>query len=136
MLTFDEVRNDLKSLRHIEYSIQATQEASTRLKRQLEICKQSKFISPDELHKLKNSIEKLDSNEFIKQSIEKKEKYFEAISHLEEPNKTIIVDLIINGTKYKEIALKLHFSIECIKKRSNKAINDIKTYINKKYSNL
>jgi len=77
-------------------------------------------------------MEKLDANGFIKQSILKKEQYFEAISHLAPINQTIIIDSVINGVTYWKIGNKLGFSDETIKKRVSRSILNIVNYLNKK----
>lgn len=130
IITFEQVRHDLRNLKHIEYSIQTFTEAHNKLQRQYEQHKNN-GASEEDLRKLSESIKKLDANGLIKQSIEKKDKYFEAIAHLESVNKTIIIDSVINGVTYWKIGNKLGYSDETIKKRVNKSIKQIVDYINK-----
>lgn len=131
MITFEQVKQDLRNLKHIEYSIQTFTEAHDKLQKQYDKHKQDKSATDEDLKKLQLSLEKLDTNEFIKKSIEKKEQYFEAISHLEPINQTIIIDSVINGVTYWRIGNKLGFSEIAIKKRVNKSIRQIVDYLNK-----
>lgn len=131
MVNFEQVKQDLRNLKHIEYSIQTFTEAQEKLQKQYEKHKQTKSATDEDLQKLKESMDKLDANGFIKQSILKKDQYFEAISHLEPINQTIIVDSVINGVTYWKIGNKLGFSEVAIKKRVNKAVRQIVDYLNK-----
>ena len=130
MVSFEQVKQDLRNLKHIEYSIQTFTEAFNKLQMQYEKQKGSN-ASEEDLKRLNDSINKLDPNGLIKQSIEKKEKYFVAISHLDPINQTIIVDSIINGVTYWKIGNKLGYSEVAIKKRVNKSIKQIVDYLNK-----
>ena len=131
MVNFEQVKQDLRNLKHIEYSIQTFTEAQEKLQKQYEKHQQDKSATDEDLKKLKESMDKLDANGFIKQSILKKEQYLEAISHLEPINQTIIVDSVINGVTYWKIGNKLGFSEVAIKKRVNKAVRQIVDYLNK-----
>ena len=130
MVSFEQVKKDLRNLKHIEYSIQTFTEAQEKLQRQYDKHKQNESAKAEDLHKLKESMKKLDVNGFIKQSILKKEKYFEAISHLEPINQTIIVDSVINGVAYWKIGNRIGFSEVAIKKRVNKSVKQIVDYLN------
>ena len=130
MVSFEQVKQDLKNLKHIEYLIQTFTDAQERLQKQYDKHK-SNGATEEDLNKLKESMKKLDTDGFIKESILKKEKYFEAISNLEPINQTIIIDSIINGVTYWKIGNKLHFSEITIKKRVNKSIRQIVGYLNK-----
>lgn len=130
MVSFEQVKQDLRNLKHIEYSIQTFTEAYNKLQMQYDKQRGSN-ASEEDLKRLNDSIKKLDPNGLIKQSIEKKEKYFEAISHLESINQTIIIDSVINGVTYWKIGNKLGYSEVAIKKRVNKSIRQIVDYINK-----
>ena len=123
MVTFEQVKKDLRNLRHIEYSIRTFSEARSRLQHQYDECEKAGDV--ETLEKLKESISKLDANGFIKRSIVKKDKYFKAIACLEPMNQTIIIDSVINGVPYWKIGNQLGFSEVAIKKRVNKAINQI-----------
>lgn len=130
MVSFEQVKQDLRNLKHIEYSIQTFTEAHEKLQKQYEKHKQNESATDEDLQKLKESMEKLDANGFIKQSILKKEQYFEAISHLEPINQSIIIDSVINGVTYWKIGNKLGFSEVAIKKRVNKSVRQIVDYLN------
>ena len=131
MITFEQVKQDLRNLKHIEYSIQTFTEAQDKLIKQYEKHKNNPESTKKDLEKLQDSLNKLDTNGFIKQSIEKKEKYLEAISHLEPINQTIIIDSVINGVTYWKIGNRLGFSEVAIKKRVNKCVRQIVEYLNK-----
>ncbi len=130
MVSFEQVKQDLRNLKHIEYSIQTFTEAQEKLQKQYEKHKQNKSATDEDLQKLKESMEKLDANGFIKKSILKKEQYFEAISHLEPINQSIIIDSVVNGVTYWRIGNKLGFSEVAIKKRVNKSVRQIVNYLN------
>lgn len=131
MASFEQVKQDLRNLKHIEYSIQTFTEAQDKLIKQYEKHKDNPNANKEDLDKLQESLRKLDANGLIKKSIEKKEKYFEAISHLDSINQTIILDSIINGVTYWKIGNKLGFSEIAIKKRVNKSVRQIVDYLNK-----
>ena len=132
MVTFEQVKKDLRNLRYLECSIRTFTEANEKLKKQYEKHKEDKNSAEEELKKLEEARKKLDTNGFIKKSIEKKQRYFDAISHLEPINQTIIIDSVINGETYWKIGIKLSFSEIAIKKRVNKSIGQIVEYLNKK----
>ena len=132
MLSFEQVKKDLRSLKHLEYSIQTFTEAHERLKKQYEVHKKDGLSTEAELKKLLDAINRLNASEFIRKSIEKKGRYFEAISQLEPMNQTIIIDSVINGVTYWKIGNKLGYSDETIKKRVNKSIKQIVKILNNK----
>jgi DNA-directed RNA polymerase specialized sigma24 family protein len=132
MLSFEQVKKDLRSLKHLEYSIQTFTEAHERLKKQYEAHKNDGLSTEAELKKLLDAINRLNTSEFIRKSIEKKDRYFEAISQLEPMNQTIIIDSVINGVTYWKIGNKLGYSDETIKKRVNKSIKQIVKILNNK----
>ena len=132
MLSFEQVKKDLRSLKHLEYSIQTFTEAHERLKKQYEAHKNDGLSTEAELKKLIDAINRLNASEFIRKSIEKKDRYFEAISQLEPMNQTIIIDSVINGVTYWKIGNKLGYSDETIKKRVNKSIKQIVKILNNK----
>ena len=132
MLSFEQVKKDLRSLKHLEYSIQTFTEAHERLKKQYEAHKNDGLSTEAELKKLLDAINRLNASEFIRKSIEKKDRYFEAISQLEPMNQTIIIDSVINGVTYWKIGNKLGYSDETIKKRVNKSIKQIVKILNNK----
>ena len=130
MLSFEQVKKDLRSLKHLEYSIQTFTEAHERLRKQYEAHKNDGLSTEVELKKLLDAINRLDASKFIRKSIEKKDKYFEAISQLEPMNQTIIVDSVINGVTYWKIGNKLGFSEIAIKKRVERSIRQIMEIVN------
>ena len=130
MVTFEQVKKDLRNLKHLEYSIQTFLVASEKFKKQYENHREN-GATEEQLKIFKESIDKLDANEFIKQSILKKEQYFDAISHLEPINQTIIIDSVINGETYWKIGNKVGFSEVAIKKRVNKSIRQIVSHLKK-----
>lgn len=127
-MTFEQVKRELRNLRHIEYAIRTFSEARSRLLHQYEEC--AKTEDTETLEKLKESISKLDANEFIRKSIVKKDLYFNAIACLEPINQTIIIDSVINGVPYWKIGKQLGFSEVAVKKRVNKAIHQIAEIMN------
>ena len=129
MVTFEEVRKDLRSLKHLEYSIQVFNNACDNLNKQYESYLKSS-AKLEEIEKLKESILKLNTEGIIKKSIEKKDKYFQVISKLEPIERTIIIDSVINGVTYWEIGRRLNYSSETIKKKVNKAISKIVEILN------
>lgn len=130
LVTLEEVKRDLKSLKHLEYSIRAFGVACENLQKQYDFYKNAGGVSED-VERLRVAIKNLKISELIKSSIAKKEKYFEAIAFLEPINRTIIVDSVINGCTYWQIGKKLGYSDEAIKKRVNKAIKQIAEFVNK-----
>lgn len=129
-VTYEQVKKDLRNLKHLEYSIQTFTQANERLKRQYELHKKDGLSTEAELEKLLEAIKRLDASKFIRKSIEKKDKYFSAISQLEPMNQTIIVDSVINGVTYWKIGNKLGFSEIAIKKRVERSIRQIMEIIN------
>ena len=77
------------------------------------------------------TIEKLDTNEYIKKSLEKKTRYLNAIAQLDGENQSIIIDAVINGTKYEKVANKVFLSYETVRKRIYNSVNQIVDILNK-----
>jgi len=132
MLSFEEVKKDLTSLKHLEYSIHTFTEAHERLNKQYALHKEKNLSTEAELKKLKDAIDRLNASDFIKKSIEKKDRYFEAIAKLDPMNQTILVDFVINGEAYWKIGNKLGFSSEGVRKRVRRAIKQIVKILNQK----
>ena len=129
MITVDEVRKDLKSLKHLEYSIRVFERSCELLNKQYESYLKSGANSND-IEKLKKSIEKLNTSGLIAKSLEKKDKYFSAIGKIDEIDRIIIIDSVINGVTYWEIGRKLNYSVDAIKKRVGKALLSLVDILN------
>lgn len=132
MKTFTEsvIKKDLKNLKYFNNSVKIFETASNYFKKQYELAKQLSFLSKEEMESLNRCIELIDSNKYISQSIELKEKYLNALNKLDEFTKAIIVDAFINDCTYVEISLKMFCSVETVKRRVKSGIEQLVEILN------
>ena len=130
MLTESKVKSDLRNLRYFNNSVKIFERASKYFVNQYNLAKQNGYLTKDELISLENCIKFIDSNTFVKQSIEQKEKYMRAINMLDSFTKAIIVDAFINDCTYTQISQKMYCSEETVKRRVKSGISDILDIMN------
>ena len=130
MLTESKVKSDLRNLRYFNNSVKIFERASKYFVNQYNLAKQNGYLTKDELISLENCIKFIDSNTFVKQSIEQKEKYMRAINMLDSFTRAIIVDAFINDCTYTQISQKMYCSEETVKRRVKSGISDILDIMN------
>jgi DNA-directed RNA polymerase specialized sigma24 family protein len=114
-MTLEQVINELKFLSLRNKSIEALLELEKRNKKRYDYL--VSIGRTDEAEKLANKTLEWKIGEQIQGIVDIEAKYKDAIQRLPEPDKTIAVLRFIKGLKTKEIAARLHYKEDAIKKR-------------------
>ena len=117
MFTEAKIKKDLKNLKYFNNSIKVYKEASEYFKRQYNLAKNNNLLTDAEVKELESCIELIDSNTYVSQTMELKERYFREIAKLDDFTRTIIVDVFINESTYLDISKKMYCSTETVKRR-------------------
>lgn len=116
----EQIKSDLRQIRHLSHSIDTKISAKERLERQKVLLKDAA-----ETDKIERVISSLHIDEHIAKATTLEEKYISAIQKLSPTEQIIIVDSYINGLTYWQIGEKIGYSESGIKKRVNKIIEKI-----------
>ena len=128
--TESRVKNDLKNIKYFNNSVKIYENASKYFKKQYEQAQNHNLFNDDELEILKNCVDLIDCNKFVKESIKLKERYLKNLAKLDSQTQTIIVDAFINDSTYVEISIKMYCSIETIKRRVKNGIEKLTKLMN------
>lgn len=126
-MTEEQVRKDLREWRKQEHAINACIEARGRMQKQVQIL--IDFGMTAEADKVSKQIEMLNIEKLIDNAKNKRERYIKAIERLNDIDKTIIVESIINGKSYMQLSRTLAYSEANIKWLAKNAIKKICTYL-------
>ena len=123
MLSEEQVRKDLREWRKQEHAIKTCLDAKARMERQVQILVD--FGKLEEAEKISQQIKMLNIDKLIETAQSKRENYIRAIEQLNNIDKTIIIDSVINGKSYLCLSRELAYSEANIKWRAKNAIKKI-----------
>lgn len=126
-MTEEQVRKELREWRKQEHAINACIEARERMQKQVQILIDFGMLA--EADKVSKQIEMLNIEKLIENAKNKRENYIKAIDRLNDIDKTIIVESIINGKSYMQLSRTLAYSEANIKWLAKNAIKKICAYL-------
>ena len=130
IFTETRIKNDLKSLKYFNNSVKIYERASSYFKEQYEMAKKNGMLTGKEMEGLEKCINLIDSNTFVNQTVELKERYLNAIAKLDDITKAIILDAFVNSASYVDISRKMYCSVETVKRRVKSGIYFIMEQMN------
>lgn len=118
------IKKDLRRLRKITHSVEVALQVKERHERRLSYLEREKPSKEniEEAQKIRKNLASLRIDDIIKEATTLESLYTEAISKLEPPDRTIILDGYINGKAYWKIGRDIGYTEVGIQKRVNKII--------------
>lgn len=123
-----QVRSDLRELRHVGRSVEISIDTKERLLRRIRYLEEQD--RKEEIAEVEKLIEKMRIDEQIAKVTELELKYMSAINSLGVIDRTIIIEGYVHGRAFWKIGQDIGYSVEGIKARAKKSIVKIAKEMN------
>lgn len=134
METTEKIKRDLRLLRKITHSIEASLTVEKRHKERLEVLQKQQQTEEvkQNIADIEAVLATLDTAKYIQRATELESRYIEAINKLDPLDKTIILDGYVNGKAYWKIGRDIGYTEVGIQKRVNKIIEILAKILDKR----